>query len=240
MRRQPELASVTRTKTALTEELKTKDATLQAKGKALADLRAAITELQNGIRNANTSTATRLATLRAERDAARKAAADATKNISTLDAEFAKWKDQGSNEFTLYRAQIKDENNKILPPEKRTALTPQEQSALDYLKGYDDMRASLSQSKTTNEAIVAQKDKAIADLSAGNTGTVQSLRERLAAKQAMVPAAVAAVASAQADFDHTRCELRTVTARFATLSNIVIPAIPKVCTVINQVANPQA
>lgn len=238
--RQPELTSLTATKTALTAQLRTKEATLQEKRTALAFLRASIDNLEDAIKNANTSTASRLVTLKAERETARKAAVSATKSIDSLDDIFEAWKDQGSNEFTLYRAQFKDENNKILPPEKRIALTAEEQKALDYLKSYDSMRAGYTQTKTTNEAIVVEKDKAIANLTSGNRDTVQVLQGKLAEKQGMVAGAVAAVTVALTDFNRTQGDLRSVNARIATLSSIVIPNIPTVCTFINQVSTPRA
>jgi chromosome segregation ATPase len=192
VKRQPELTSLTASKTALTEQLKKNGAALDAKSKVLAELRAAITDLQDAIKNANTSTTTRLATLKTERDAAKKSIVDVTKNINSLDDVFEKWKDEGSNEFTLYRAQLKYENNKFVTPDKRVPLTAAEQSALDYLTAYDTMRASLSQIKAANEATVIQKDKAIAELTSGTRETVQVLQTRLAEKQKAVPAATAA------------------------------------------------
>lgn len=237
--RQPELTSLNAMKTALTAQLKQKDDTLQGKNKALAALRASIEDLLDAIKNANTSTATRLVALKAEREAARKTAVAATKSIDSLDDVFEAWKDQGSNEFTLYRAQFKDENNKILPPEKRIPLTAEEQTALDYLKSYDSMRAGYTQTKTINEAIVVEKDKAIANLTSGTRDTVQVLQGKLAEKQGMIAGAVAAVAVAQTDFNRTQADLRSVNARIATLSSIVIPNIPTVCTFINQVSTPR-
>jgi len=239
LQRKPELASLATSKTTLTTQLKQKDDTLQTRSRSLATLRASISDLQDAIRNANTSTATRLVTLRAEREAARRAAAAASRDIDSTDAVFEKWKNQGSNEFTLYRAQLKDENNKILPPEKRTPLTADEQKALDYLKSYDTMRAGYVTTKTTNEAIVAEKDRTIASLISGTRENVQTLRGRLREKEGMVGAAVAAVASAQSDFNGTQGELRRVNARIATLSDINIPAIPTVCSLINQVPAPR-
>jgi chromosome segregation ATPase len=240
LKRKPELTSLSASKTALTELLKQKDATLQGRSKTLAALRASITDLQDAIKNANTSTTTRLATLRTERDAAKKVVQETTKNINSLDDVFEKWKDEGSNEFTLYRAQFKDENNKLLPPEKRVELTQQEKSALDYLKSYDSMRSTLTQTKTTNEATIIQKDKAITDLTAGRKETVQELQRKLAEKHAAVPATIASVTAAQVDFNRAQGDLRFVTARIATLSSIVIPNIPTVCTFINQMSTPRA
>jgi len=239
VKRQPQLTALTASKTTLTEQLKLKDEALDAKEKALAELRAIITEIQDAIKNANTSTTTRLATLKMERDAAKKAIVDLTKNINSLDDVFEKWKDEGSNEFTLYRAQLKDENNKFVTPDKRVPLTPAEQSALDYLTAYDTMRGTLTQSKATNEATVIQKDKAIADLTSGTRETVQVLQARLVEKQRAVPAAMAAVFTAQAEVKKTRTDLRAVNARIATLSSILIPNISPVCTFINQVFPPR-
>jgi chromosome segregation ATPase len=239
VKRQPELTALTASKTALVDQLRLKQVTLDAKSKALADLRATIADVQDAIKAANTSTTTRLATLKTERDAAKKAIVDGTKNINTLDNEFEKWKDDGSNEFTLYRAQLKDENNKFVTPDKRVPLTAAEQSALDYLTAYDTMRASLTQIKAANEATVIQKDKAIADLTTGTRDTVQVLQARLAEKQKAVPAAMAAVFSAQGEFNKAQTDLRAVTARIATLSSIVIPNISPVCTFINQVFPPR-
>lgn len=235
VKRQPQLTSLTASKTLLTEQLKQNSTALDAKNKVLADLRASISDLQDAIKEANTSTTTRIAKLKEERDAAKKAVVDLTKNINSLDDVFEKWKDEGSNEFTLYRAQLKDENNKFLTPDKRVPLTPAEQSALDYLTAYDTMRATLSQSKTANEAAVIQKDKAIADLSSGTRETVQTLQTRLTEKQKAVPAAITAVTTAQNEFNRTQRDLRAVTARIATLSSIIIPNISPVCTFINQV-----
>lgn len=239
VKRQPQLTQLTASKTALTELQKQKDATLEAKTKELAALRASITELQDAIKNEKTSTTTRLATLRTERDAAKKIVLDTTKNINTVDDFFETWKDEGSNEFTLYRAQFKDENNKLLPPEQRLALTALEQSALDYLKSYDSMRSALVQVRTTNEATVTQKEKAIADLTAGRRDTVQDLQRKLAEKQGAVSGAIAAVTAAQVDFNRTQADVRSVSARIATLSSIVIPNIPTVCTFINQMGTPR-
>ena len=239
VKRQPELTSLTASKTALTEQLKKNGAALDAKSKALAELRAAITDLQDAIKNANTSTTTRLATLKTERDAAKKSIVDVTKNINSLDDVFEKWKDEGSNEFTLYRAQLKYENNKFVTPDKRVPLTAAEQSALDYLTAYDTMRASLSQIKAANEATVIQKDKAIAELTSGTRETVQVLQTRLAEKQKAVPAATAAVFVANGDFNRTQTDLRAANARIATLSSILIPNISPVCTFINQVFPPR-
>ena len=240
VRRRPELTSLSASKATLTELLKQKDAALQARSKTLATLRASINEHQDAIKNANTSTTTRLATLRTERDAAKKVVQETTKNINSLDDVFEKWKDEGSNEFTLYRAQFKDENNKLVTPDKRVELTPQEKSALDYLKSYDSIRSDLSQTLTNKEAVVVQKNKAIADLTDGSKETVQELKRKLAEKQAAVPGAIASVTAAQVDFNRTQADLRFVTARIATLSSIVIPNIPTVCTLINQMTTPRA
>lgn len=239
LQRKPELASLSTNRTTLTTQLKEKDAVLQGKGKALATLRASISDLRDAIRDANTSTASRLVTLRADREAARKAAAEASRNIDSTENVFEKWKDEGSNQFTLNRAIIREENNRILPPEKRTPLTADEQKALDYLKSFDTMRAGYVTTKTTNDAIVAEKDKTIASLTAGTKENIQTLRTRLKDKEGLVGAAVAAVATAQTDFNGTQAELRRVNARIATLSDINIPAIPAVCSFINQVPTPR-
>jgi hypothetical protein len=238
-RRQPELATLTAAKTYLQTELATASATVISKRQALATLEAEISGLRTSIVNANTNATTLLATYRAERDAATLASARAAKDIQALDKVFEEWKESGSNEFTLFRAQLRDENNKLLPPASRIPLTAAEQAALDRLTAYDTMRAQLSSVMATNDAIVVQKTTAIAELTAGRTRSVQELQTQLTQKLGMLPGALAQRDAAVKEQKRIEDRIRVVSARIGTLSNIVIPAINRVCGVINTLSSPQ-
>jgi chromosome segregation ATPase len=238
-RRQPELATQTTTRNQLQTQLTEASGVATAKRAALATLEADITGLRTSIVNANTNATTLLATYRAERDAATVASARAAKDIQALDKVFEEWKESGSNEFTLFRAQLRDENNKLLPPASRIPLTAAEQAALDRLTAYDTMRAQLSSVMATNDAIVAQKTTAIAELTAGRTRSVQELQAQLTQKLGMLPGALAQRDAAVKEQKRIEDRIRVVSARIGTLSNIVIPAINRVCGVINTLSSPQ-
>lgn len=238
-RRQPELATQTTTRNNLQTQLTQASGVATAKRAALATLEADITGLRTSIVNANTNATTLLATYRAERDAATLASARAAKDIQALDKVFEEWKESGSNEFTLFRAQLRDENNKLLPPASRIPLTAAEQAALDRLTAYDTMRAQLSSVMATNDAIVVQKTTAIAELTAGRTRSVQELQTQLTQKLGMLPGALAQRDAAVREQTRIEGQIRVVSARIATLSSIVIPAIPRVCGVINTLSSPQ-
>lgn len=239
LRRQPQLADLTADKTELQTQLTAQSAVVTSKRLALATLEADISGLRSSIVNANTSTTTLLATYRAERDAASRASVIAARDIEALDKVFEEWKESGSNEFTLFRAQLKDENNKILPPASRVPLTAAEQAALDRLTAYDTMRAQLSSVMATNDAIVAQKTTAIAELKAGRTSTVQELQAQLSTKLGMLPSALAQRDAAVRQYNKIDRQIQVLSARIATLSSIVIPAMPPVCGVINTLSTPQ-
>jgi hypothetical protein len=237
---QPQLATLTAMKEELTEGLRLRDADLRMKRVALATLRAEIAVIEDSIKNARTSTAARIVSLRAEIEAARKIAVKATVDIDRLDDTFEKWKVEGSNEFTLFRAQLKDENNKWLEAGKRVPLTPAEQSALDTLTAYDNTRAELYDTKVDNEALAAQKAQAIAELKDGRRANVEVLKTQLAARQSAVGAALTATATLRKQVIKVRASLRTVNARIATLSDIVVPTISPICAVIDEVSTSQS
>lgn len=239
LRRQPALATLTATKTYLQAEFTTASGVVTSKRQALATLEAEITGLRSSIVNANTSATALLATYRTERDAAAKASATAAKDIQALDKVFEEWKESGSNEFTLFRAQLRAENNKILPPASRIPLTAVEQAALDRLTAYDTMRAQLSSVMAVNDAIVTQKTTAIAELTAGRTRSVQELQAQLTQKLGMLPGALAQRDAAVKEYNRIEDRIRVVSARIATLSSTVIPVIPRVCGVINTLSTPQ-
>jgi hypothetical protein len=239
IRRQPRLAARTAERAQLQTQLTTQSAVLTSKRQALATLEADIAGLRTSIINANTSATTLLATYTAERAAASRASVIAARDIEALDKVFEEWKESGSNEFTLFRAQLKNENNKISPPESRTPLTAAEQAALDRLTAYDTMRAQLSSVMATNDAIVAQKTTAIAELTAGRTRNVQELQAQLTQKVGMLLRVLAERDAARRDYKDIEDKIRVVSARIATLSSIVIPAIPRVCEVVNTLSTPQ-
>ena len=191
LRRQPQLATLTAERAQLQTQLTAQSAVLTSKRQALATLEAEISGLRTSIVNANTSATTLLKTYKDERDAASRASVIAARDIEALDKVFEEWKESGSNEFTLFRAQLRDENNKILPPASRIPLSAAEQAALDRLTAYDTMRAQLSSVMATNDAIVAQKTTAIAELTAGRTRTVQEMQAQLTQKLGMLPGALA-------------------------------------------------
>ena len=236
---QPQLSVLTAMKDELTELLRVKDADLRMKRVALATLRAEIAVIEDSIKNAKASTATRVATLKVEIAAARKVATKATGDIDRLDDTFEKWKQEGSNEFTLFRAQLKDENNKWLDADKRVALTPAEQSALDTLTAYDTTRADLNEVKLDNEALATQKTQAIVDLQAGKRANVEVLKTELSERKSAVGAALTATATLKKEVIKTRGSLRTVNARIATLSDIVVPSISPICAVIGEISTSQ-
>jgi len=236
---QPQLSVFTAMKVQLTEDLRLKDADLRMKRVALATLRAEIAVIEDSIKNAKTSTATRVETIRAEIAVAQKVAAKATGDIDRLDDNFEKWKQEGSNEFTLYRALHKDENNKWLDAAKRVALTPAEQSALDTLTAYDTTRGDLNEIKLDNEALVTQKTQAIVDLQAGKRANIEVLRTQLTERKSAVGAAFTAKLAITNLVKSTRASLRNVNARIATLSNIVVPSISPICAVISEISTPQ-
>lgn len=238
-RRQPELATLTANRADLQTQLANASTAVTANRQALATLEADITGLRRSIVDANTSATTLLATYRAERDAATVASVRAAKDIQALDKVFEEWKESGSNEFTLFRAQLRNENNRILPPESRTPLTATEQAALDRLTVYDAMRAQLSSVMATNDAIVVQKTTAIAELTAGRTRSVQELQTQLTQKLGYLPGALAQRDAAVREQTRIDGQIRVVSARIGTLSSIVIPTIPRVCEVINTLSAPQ-
>jgi chromosome segregation ATPase len=239
VRRQPELANLNASKRTLETQLTTQAGLVTAKRQALATLEAEIAGLRTAIGNANTSATTLLATYKTERDAASRASVIAARDIEALDKVFEKWKESGSNEFTLFRAQLKDENNKILPPASRTPLTAAEIAALDTLRAYDTMRAQLSSVMATNDAIVAQKTTAIAELTAGRTRSIQELQSQLTQKLGLLPGALTNRDAAVRENTRIEGEIRVISARIATLSSIVIPTTPRVCAVINTLSTPQ-
>jgi len=236
---QPQLSVLTARKAELTEALRLKDADLQMKRVALATLRAEITVMEDSIKNARTSTATRIEILKTEIATARKAAAKADGDIGRLDDTFETWKQAGSNEFTLFRAQLKDENNKLLDADKRVPLTAAEQSALDTLTAYDSTRSDLTEVKVDNEALVTQKAQAIVDLRAGKKANVDVLRTQIAERLRAVAAAVTATERLKEEVKKDRKSLRNVNARIATLSDIVSPIISPICAAIGGISTSQ-
>jgi predicted nucleic acid-binding Zn-ribbon protein len=230
LRRQPQLETLTASRTELQTQLTAAGTVVTGKRDALATLEAEITGLRTSIVNANTSATTLLATYRAERDAATVASARAARDIQALDRVFEEWKESGSNEFTLMRAIVRAENG--------NTPTAAEQAALDRLNAYDTMRAQLSSVMATNDAIVTQKNTAIAELTAGRTRTVQEMQAQLNQKLGMVPAVLAQRDASVREYRRIDAQIRGVSARISTLSSIVIPAIHPVCQVIT-VSNPQ-